>query len=112
MTSEPMKIGSVPRARSSAVLSHAGGLHARPAIRLTQLAKRFESRVWISVAEGGPWSDAKSIARVMAMKTPFMATLHFAAEGRDAEEAAIALARLVQDDFAESDASGPDANGR
>src|SRR4029077_10340871 len=51
MTSEPIEVGSVPRARSSAVLTHEGGLHARPAIKLTQLAKRFESAVWISLAE-------------------------------------------------------------
>lgn len=99
MMSEPMKVGSVPRARSRAVLTHAGGLHARPAIKLTQLAKRFESKVWIALAKDGPWTDAKSIARVMAMKTPFMATLYFAAEGDDADLAATALARLVESDF-------------
>jgi phosphocarrier protein len=106
MNGEPMKSGPVPRARSHAVLQHEGGLHARPAIRLTQLAKRFEARVWIGMAEAGPWTDAKSIARVMAMKTPSDVTLHFAAEGRDAEEAAAALARLVESDFAEPESHG------
>jgi phosphocarrier protein len=99
MTSEPMKAGVLPRARSSAVLTHAGGLHARPAIKLTQVAKRFESAVWIALAEHGPWIDAKSIARVMATKTPYLATLYFIAEGGDAAEAASALARLVESDF-------------
>ena len=98
MTSERMKAG-LPRARSRAVLTHAGGLHARPAIKLTQVAKRFESAVWIALAEQGPWIDAKSIARVMAMKTPNLATLHFLAEGDDAEAATHALARLVDRDF-------------
>lgn len=98
---EPMKVGSVPRARSCAVLTHEGGLHARPAIKLTQLAKRFESEVWIALANEGPWTDAKSIARVMAMKTPFMATLYFAARGGDADAAANALAKLVESDFAD-----------
>ena len=107
MNGEPMTAGPVARARSRAVLQHAGGLHARPAIRLTQLAKRFEARVWIAMGEAGPWTDAKSIARVMAMKTPSNVTLHFAAEGKDAEQAASALARLVESDFAE-----PEANGR
>jgi phosphocarrier protein HPr len=101
MMGEPINVGSVPRAQSCAVLTHVGGLHARPAIKLTQLAKRFESNVWIGVAEDGPWIDAKSIARVMAMKTPFMAMLYFAAEGGDADEAAIALAKLVESDFAD-----------
>jgi phosphocarrier protein HPr len=99
MTSGPMKAGLVPQSRSHAVLTHAGGLHARPAIRLTQVAKRFESAVWIALDEHGPWIDAKSIARVMATKTPYRATLYFVAEGNDAAQATSALARLVASDF-------------
>jgi phosphocarrier protein len=95
-----MKAGVLPRSRSRAVLTHEGGLHARPAIKLTQVAKRFESAVWIALAEHGPWIDAKSIARVMATKTPYMATLYFVAEGSDAAEATSALAKLVESDFA------------
>ena len=106
MTSESMNVGALPRARSCALLTHEGGLHARPAIKLTQLAKRFESAVWIALAEQGPWTDAKSIARVMAMKTPHMATLYFVAEGEDADVATSALANLVESDFAD------DNNGR
>ena len=103
MTSESMNVGAVPRARSCAVLTHEGGLHARPAIKLTQLAKRFESAVWIALTEQGPWTDAKSIARVMAMKTPHRATLYFVAEGDDADAATCALANLVESDFADDD---------
>jgi phosphocarrier protein HPr len=106
MISKPMKVGSAPQARSCAVLTHAGGLHARPAIKLTQLAKRFDCAVRIALAEHGPWTDAKSIARVMAMKTPYMATLYFAAEGDDAEEATNALAKLVESDFADDHDNG------
>ena len=106
MISKPMKVGSAPQARSRAVLTHAGGLHARPAIKLTQLAKRFDCAVRIALAEHGPWTDAKSIARVMAMKTPYMATLYFAAEGDDAEEATNALAKLVESDFADDHDNG------
>jgi len=106
MTSGTMKAGLVPRSRSRAVLTHAGGLHARPAIKLTQVAKRFESAVWIALAEHGPWIDAKSIARVMATKTPYMATLYFVAEGNDAAEATSALAKLVESDFADDGNGG------
>jgi phosphocarrier protein len=59
--------------------------------------------VWVALAEHGPWTDAKSIARVMAMRTPHMATLHFIAEGEDADDAASALSRLVESDFADDD---------
>ena len=99
MSSEPMNLVSVPRARARVVLRHEAGLHARPAIKLTRLAKRFRASVWIAHGEQGPWIDAKSIARVMAMKTPNLATLHFLAEGEDAEIAARSLARLVESDF-------------
>jgi phosphocarrier protein len=100
MIGEPANLRSRSRARSRALLTHQGGLHARPAIRLTQLAKRFRSKIWIALAAEGPWIDAKSIARVVAMKTPAMATLHFAAEGDDADGAVNALAALVEKDFA------------
>jgi phosphocarrier protein HPr len=106
MTSGSVKAGLVPRSRSRAVLTHAGGLHARPAIKLTQVAKRFESAVWIALAEHGPWIDAKSIARVMSTKTPYMATLYFVAEGNDAAEATSALAKLVESDFADDGNGG------
>jgi phosphocarrier protein HPr len=106
MIGEPINIGSIQRGRASALLTHVGGLHARPAIKLTKHAKRFECAVWIALDEHGPWTDAKSIARVMAMKTPHMATLYFMAEGDDAEEAAKALAKLVENDFAD------DSDGR
>ena len=106
MKSEPVKVGVTPRSRSCAVLMHEGGLHARPAIKLTQLAKRFDAAVWIAHTEHGPWIDAKSIARVMAMKTPSMVTLFFVAEGADAVEATTALATLVQSDFDDQDNGG------
>ena len=92
---------AVARALRSVVLKHAGGLHARPSIKATQLAKRFRAKVWIGVSADGPWTDAKSIARVMAMKTPAGLTLHFAAEGEDAEQAVDALVALVLGDFAD-----------
>jgi phosphocarrier protein len=103
MNGESMNARSLPRARARALLTHEGGLHARPAIKLTRLAKRFEATVWIGLTDAGPWVDAKSIARVMAMKTPAMATLHFAAEGDDADDAVTALAALVDSDFADGD---------
>jgi len=106
MMSEPMKVESVARCQSSVVLTHEGGLHARPSIKVTQLAKRFESKVWIGLSEDGPWIDAKSIARVMAMKTPIMTTLYFAAEGGDADEAVRALATLVESDFTDMHNNG------
>ena len=94
------EMAGVPRALASAMLDHEGGLHARPAIKAVQLAKRFEAKVWIGTSEDGPWIDVKSIARVMAMKTPKGTMLYFAAEGADADAAVKGLAQLVESDFA------------
>jgi phosphocarrier protein HPr len=100
--SDPEKITGyeeAPGAASSALLAHEGGLHARPAIKVTQLAKRFAAQVRIGLSERGPWIDAKSIARVMAMKTPNNTMVYFTAVGADAADAVEALARLVGNDF-------------
>ena len=61
--------------------SHPGGLHARPSVKLTKLAKTFASAIDLALAPDGPWIDAKSIVKVMATKAPQGATLHFRAAG-------------------------------
>lgn len=96
----------LPRVTGSTVMTHERGFHARPSIMLTQLASRFSSRVWIGLAEHGPWTDAKSIARVMALKAPHQTTVFFAAEGPDSAAAVRALVDLVQSDF--TNAKDPD----
>jgi phosphocarrier protein len=86
-------------ATGSALLFHEAGLHARPAIKLIKLAKRFQSEVRVGVSAQGPWTNAKSIASVMAMKTPSQSTLYFEALGDDAHDAVGALIKLVDSDF-------------
>ncbi len=88
-------------AAAAVVLRHAAGLHARPAVKLTKLAKTFQSRVALATADGGPWIDAKSIVQVMAAKAPRDTLLHVRAEGADAAEAVAALKGLVERDFTE-----------
>ena len=90
------------KASASVLLAHAAGLHARPCVKLTKLAKRFRAQVRVGATDGGPWTDAKSIARVMAMKTPGKATLFFEAEGEDAQAAVAALVRWCESDFEDS----------
>ena len=97
------------RAAGSAWLFHANGMHARPAIKLTKLARRFSSSLVVGVSPDGPWTDAKSIAKVMGMKTPSGVTLYFEAEGSDAHEAVAALIALVATDFAHADDGGSGA---
>jgi phosphocarrier protein len=77
------------------------GLHARPAVKLTKLAKTFQSRIEVARDAGGPWIDAKSVAKVMAAKAPRDTVLHIRAEGDDAAAAVAAIAGLVARNFEE-----------
>jgi len=83
----------------SVQLVHAGGLHARPAVALTKLAKTFRAKILIAASAEGPWIDAKSVVKVMGMKTPAHSTLFFHALGDDARAAIEAMTRLVEEDF-------------
>ena len=86
-------------ATGSVRIEHEIGLHARPSVKLTQLAKTFASKVEFATAPEGPWLDAKSIVKVMGSKTPKGSMLHFRAEGPDAAAAVQALVALVERDF-------------
>jgi phosphocarrier protein len=85
--------------QGSAVITHEIGLHARPSVKLTKLAKTFASRILIAAHVDGPWIDAKSVVKVMGMKTPSDTELYFRADGVDADAALSALVKLVSDDF-------------
>jgi phosphocarrier protein len=88
----------------SVVIAHDVGLHARPAVKLTKLAKSFAATIEIANKAEGPWIDAKSIVKVMAMKAKQNSTLHMRARGADAAKAVTALTDLVASDFAEAPA--------
>jgi phosphocarrier protein len=86
-------------ATGSVLIQHEVGLHARPSVKLTQLAKTFRSKIEFGLSPEGPWVDAKSIVKVMGSKTPKGAVLHFQAQGEDAQSAVQALIDLIQRDF-------------
>lgn len=88
-------------AEAQVLVTHEVGLHARPSVKFTKLAKAFGARIALALAEDGPWVDAKSIVKVMATKAPKGSTLYLRAEGEDAEDAIEALVGLVQRDFDE-----------
>ena len=87
---------------ASAVLVNSVGLHARPSVKLTQCAKSFGAAIEIALAADGPWTDAKSPVKVMRVKAPQGATLHFRVTGSDGEAALAALLALVNDGFGEA----------
>jgi len=87
------------QATGSVLLAHKVGLHARPAVKLTKLAKRFSAHIHLGLSSDGPWVNAKSINKVMGAKIPQDVILYFAASGDDAEQAIAAMTRLVERDF-------------
>jgi phosphocarrier protein HPr len=98
---------------AAVLLTNTVGLHARPSVKLTQLAKSFAATVEIALALEGPWADAKSPVKVMRMKAPKGTMLHIRASGRDAADAVDAMASLVERRFGEEDevAAGGAAHG-
>lgn len=86
------------------VLGHAliqdpTGLHARPAVKLTRLAKGFAASVEIRATLDGPWVNAKSPNAVMKLKAGHGQHLYVRAVGDDAAAAVAALVGLVERDF-------------
>ena len=87
---------------ASVLITHDVGLHARPSVKLTKLAKTYAARIDLALGAEGPWIDAKSIVKVMAAKAPKGTVLHLRADGEGAAEAIEALVALVERDFDEA----------
>jgi phosphocarrier protein len=83
----------------SVLLVNEVGLHARPSVKLTQLAKRFDASIEFALDAAGPWVDAKSPVKVMRFRAVKGATLHFRATGADARQAVAAILELVARGF-------------
>ncbi|MBL4645926.1 MAG: phosphocarrier protein HPr [Hyphomicrobiales bacterium] len=97
------------QAQTQVVITHSIGMHARPSVKFTKLAKTFQSATEIAIKEAGPWIDAKSIVKVMGMKAPQGSTLFIRANGDAAQEAVTALHGLVERNFDEGHADAAPA---
>ena len=89
--------------RAEVVIKHPTGLHARPAVKLTKLAKRFPAAIRLRRAPDGNWVDAKSVVKVMALKFRAGTAIELEAEGEAAAAALAELKALVERDFDEAD---------
>lgn len=96
MTALPTAVTLIQK---SVLLDHEIGLHARPSVKLTKLAKRFAAEIEVKPEDAGDWTNAKSIVKVMALKVKKGAVLHFRAQGSDAPLAVDALVGLVERNF-------------
>ena len=77
------------------------GLHARASAKLTEVAGRFKSSVWVS--RNGRRVNAKSIMGVMMLAAAKGSTLLVETEGPDEQEALAAVTRLIGGRFEEND---------
>ena len=77
------------------------GLHARPAVKLTKLAKGFAAAVEIRGDGQADWVNAKSPNKVMKLKAAYGTALQVRAEGTDAGAALAAILALIDDNFGE-----------
>lgn len=83
----------------NAVIQDPTGLHARPAVKLTKLAKTFDSAVEIRTDDGTAWISAKSPNAVMKLRAAHGVPLLIRAAGADARAAVDALVTLVNRNF-------------
>ena len=96
-------------ATAQVIITHKVGLHARPSVKFTKLAKSFPCAVEIAMSKEGPWIDAKSIVKVMGTRAPVGTTLHLRARGDGSAAAVAALRGLVERNFDEDrDHAGTD----
>lgn len=89
----------------SVVVTAQGGLHARPAIKLSRLAKRFDCEVHVRADGSEDWVNAKSLVRLMALKVEEGKRLEFSARGVDAREALKQMCGLIERNFEEGEVS-------
>ena len=77
------------------------GLHARASAKLTQIAGKFKSEVWIS--RNGRRVNAKSIMGVMMLAAAKGARIVIETTGPDEAAAMQALTELIADRFGEDE---------
>jgi phosphocarrier protein len=77
------------------------GLHARASAKLTQLAAKYKSEVWM--VRNGRRVNAKSIMGVMMLAAGKGTTVELEVEGADEQECFDALAALIDNKFGENE---------
>lgn len=84
-------------ATGQVVVTHRGGLHARPCLAIVNAVGRFASKV--TVRYGDQQAEADDILQVMSLGVPEGAEVTLSARGADAEEVLNALMALFAQNF-------------
>lgn len=87
--------------RAEAAILNKLGLHARASAKLTQVASRFASEVWME--KGGRRINAKSIMGVMMLAAGKGSTVIVETDGSDEQAAKDAILELIADRFGEGE---------
>ena len=87
--------------KKTITISNKLGLHARASAKLTQVASRFQSSVWI--ARGARRVNAKSIMGVMMLAAGLGSTVELETDGPDEEAAIDTIEKLFADKFGEGE---------
>ncbi len=69
------------------------GLHARPAARLAETARKFKAKIYLK--KGGQQVEAGSILDVLALACTKGTIIEICAEGEEAEKAVSEIAELL-----------------
>ncbi|WP_374618896.1 HPr family phosphocarrier protein [Pandoraea sp.] len=77
------------------------GLHARASAKLTQLAAKFQSEVWLT--RNARRINAKSIMGVMMLAAGIGATVEVETEGADEQQAMDEILALIANKFGEGE---------
>jgi phosphocarrier protein len=86
---------------ADALVGNKLGLHARAAAKLTELASRFQSEVWLT--RNGRRVNAKSIMGVMMLAAAKGAIVTVETDGTDADAALTAIQDLIANKFGETE---------
>ena len=86
---------------AQALITNPTGLHARPCIKLTKIAKASPAQVEIALAPEGPWFNAKSPVKVMGLRAPNGASLYLRASEPGAQQVVDEMLALVGRNFDE-----------
>ena len=87
--------------KRSITITNKLGLHARASAKLTQLASRYQSGVWI--ARNGRRVNAKSIMGVMMLAAGLGSSIELETDGSVEGEAIDAIEKLFADKFGEGE---------
>jgi phosphocarrier protein len=94
------------RCQTEVEVKHGVGLHARPSVTFTRLAKSFPCSIEVAVNGSDVWLNGKSIIKIMGAKIRKGSILKIRADGILAEEAVRVLRELIERNFDEERKNG------